>query len=501
MKMRWNNNFKRLIIRLMERVKESFFRSFLLTGASGRADGGKIMKHPNLLFVFSDQHRKFDIGCYGNQEVMTPNLDRLAEEGMRFEHCCSNSPVCVPARGSILTGLYAQKHGAFTNDLAICYDVESIADVLNQAGYHTGYIGKWHLCGVPRDQYIDKDRRLGFTEWKVANCNHDYLNCYYDDEENVRHSVEGYEPEIFGELAADFLERNADKEEPFALFVSFASPHDPHDRVGEEYKKIYEGRPVSLRPNAPEKIMVNTWTDIDKERQTELMGGYYGHVTAIDRQVGRLMDILERRGKKDDTLIVYTSDHGDMLGSQGTRDKQLPYEESIGVPLLMSMKNVIEPGVQKGMIGLVDLPVTIAGLLGLSFKHKTDGKDLQGMILRGENGQEECYLYDLYPCHQAADKGMKAWRAIRSQRYTYAVFGDGTEWLLFDNEADPYQMNNLISDPSMEEVRNELAARLRRYVETYDGFMDGDEYIYYSGRLKDFNQSQEYFQRPVLKQK
>lgn len=455
-------------------------------------------KKPNLLFVFSDQHRKFDLGCYGNQEVITPNLDSLAQEGARFEHCCSNSPVCVPARGALLTGLHAQKHMAFTNDLPIRYDLESVADVLNRAGYHTGYIGKWHLCGVPRDQYIDKDRRLGFTEWKVANCNHNYLNCYYDDEENVRHHVDGYEPEIFGELAAEFLERNAQSDEPFALFVSFATPHDPHDRVGEEYKKMYEGRTVTLRPNTPDKVMVNSQTYIDKERQTELARGYYSHVTAIDRQMGLLMDLLEKKGQKDNTLIVYTADHGDMLGSQGTRDKQLPYEESIGIPLIMSFKDVIQPGVRKGMIGLVDLPVTVAGMLGLSFEQETDGKDLQSMILKGENGQEECYLYDLYPCHQAADKGMKAWRGIRTERYTYAVYAEGTEWLLFDNETDPYQMHNLIADETMKEIKEDLAEKLKKNVETYDGFMDGDSYIYHSGVLEEFNRSQLFFHRKPL---
>ena len=133
-------------------------------------------KTQNLLFVFSDEHRKHDLGCYGNTIVKTPNLDRLAEEGLCFSHCVSNSPVCVPARGSLLTGLFPQKHGAFTNDLAIHSDCISIANVLNDAGYHTGYIGKWHLAGIPRDQFITEERRLGFKEWKVANCNHDYLH-------------------------------------------------------------------------------------------------------------------------------------------------------------------------------------------------------------------------------------------------------------------------------------------------------------------------------------
>ena len=457
------------------------------------------MKKPNLLFIFSDQHRKFDLGCYGNTEIATPNLDRLAENGIRFENCCSNSPVCVPARGSILTGLMAQNHKAFTNDLSIRYDIQSIADVLNEAGYRTGYIGKWHLCGIPRNQFIDRKRRLGFQDWKVANCNHNYLNCYYDDENDVRHHVEGYEPEIFGQLAFEYLDQVTDRKQPFAIFVSFATPHDPHDKVGEEYLKMYEDSSVSMRANVKEPIMRNRTTFISKERQRELIRGYYAHVTAVDLQIGRMQELLEKKGMLDHTLIVYTSDHGDMLGSQGTSDKQLPYEESIGVPLIMSWPERLNPGVRKGLIGLVDLPVTLLSMMGLNFRDPTDGKDLAQMTNDPEIGNECCYLYDLYPCHQAYKKGMSAWRGIRTPRYTYAVYGTGEEWLLFDNEKDPLQMHNLIQNPQYNEVKEVLYAKLKACVDEYDGFMNGDEYIRYSGRIKEFNASQEYFNLPLIK--
>ncbi len=455
-------------------------------------------KKANLLFIFADQHRRFDLGCYGNRQVMTPHLDELASQGLRFTGCCSNSPVCVPARGSLLTGLHAARHGALTNDLAIRYDVESIADVLHAGGYHTGYIGKWHLCGVPRAQHVDRARRLGFDEWKVANCNHNYLNCWYDDEKDERHAVEGYEPEIFGGLAAEFLQRNVQAQEPFALFLSFATPHDPHDKVLETYMEQYRGREVTLRPNAPERIMVNREHFISHAEQVERMRGYYAHITAIDRQVGVLMELLREKGVLDDTLVVYTADHGDMLGSHGQKDKQLPYEESIGVPLLMRWPGRIVPGVQEGLIGLVDLPVTVAGLLGLSFHSSTDGADLSRMALCGGAGLSECYLYDLYACHQAADKGQEAWRGIRTDRYTFVTHGDGSDWLLFDNTKDPYQMVNLVDDPAAAEKKAELFERLRRHVEHTDAFLNGADYMRFCGRAKDFNESQLYFHRAPI---
>lgn len=147
----------------------------------------KLKQNPNILFLFSDQHRWCDLGCYGNDQIISPNLDAFAQKAIRFNNCISNSPVCVPARGSLLTGLFPLRHGAVSNDLPMRKDVESISHVLAREGYHTGYIGKWHLAGIPRDQYIPEGKgRFGFKEWKVANCNHDYMNAYYYDEENKR---------------------------------------------------------------------------------------------------------------------------------------------------------------------------------------------------------------------------------------------------------------------------------------------------------------------------
>lgn len=155
-------------------------------------------KAPNLLLIFSDQHRSCDLGCYGNKQVMSPNFDVFAEKAAVFTTCISNTPVCVPARGSLLTGLFSIKHRAVSNDLPINPDLESIADVMNDNGYHTGYIGKWHLAGIPREQAIHKQNRLGFSEWKVNNCNHDYMNAHYYDEDNIKHDIEGYERLICG---------------------------------------------------------------------------------------------------------------------------------------------------------------------------------------------------------------------------------------------------------------------------------------------------------------
>lgn len=450
------------------------------------------MEKPNILFVFGDQHRWSDLGCYGNKQVKTPNFDKFAKMAIRVNGCISNSPVCVPARGSILTGLFPQKHGALTNDLAIDYDVTSIADVLNDTGYHTGYIGKWHLCGIPREQFIDKERRLGFKEWKVANCNHNYLKCYYDDEDNNRHLVDGYEPEMWGELAIDFINRN-NSDKPWALYLSFATPHGPHNIIKQEYLDIYKDIEIELPPNVEDSIMINKQKTMSKQKQIIEAKGYYGHITAIDKQFGILLDLLKDTNQLDNTIIVYTADHGEMLGSHGLTDKQLPYEESIRVPLIVYWKGHTIAGQTNELIGLTDLPVSILGMINEKFPDDIDGKDLHNIFTDTQaKGLDECYIFDLYPCHNAFKRGSSEWRGIRSKQYTYAKTA-ANEWLLFDNAKDPYQMNNLINNHEYKRIKEDLYNKLDEFINANDKMLTGDDYIRYSGRVDEFNQSQIYF--------
>ncbi len=460
------------------------------------------MKKPNILFVFSDQHRKFDVGCYGHQDVMTPNLDALAEEGVRFNHCVSNSPVCVPARGTLLTGLYPNKHGALMNDMAIDPSCMSIADVLNQAGYHTGYYGKWHLNGVPRDQAIPKEKRLGFTEWKVHNCNHQYLSPYYYDEEDQKHIVEGYEPVVYGKLAREFIQRNGEGEQPWALYVSFATPHDPHQAITEEYLAPYMESDIPLRKNAKDKILfkklvaLNLNEYFDTEEYRENAKGYYGHISAIDEQVGKMVGLLRETGQLENTIIMYSSDHGDMLGSQGMLDKQVPFEESIAIPLIAYWKDHIYHGICHELIGLNDIPVSIAGLVGEEFTVPTDGVDLHQLFLDPQaKSYESAYLSEYFPAHNWGDKGGKAWRAIRTKQYTYAVTAKERDWLLFDNEKDPYQQDNLAKRSEYRTVQEELWKLLSEHIEKNDELLDGLEFVKKHGDIEEFNRSQNYFNR------
>lgn len=457
-------------------------------------------QRPNLLFVFSDQHRWCDLGCYGNSEVATPAMDRLAREGVRFTTCISNAPLCVPARGSLLTGQLSRRHRAITNDLPITHDIESVAHVLNAAGYRTAYIGKWHLAGVPREQHVPRGPgRLGFETWKVRNCSHQYVDATYHDEDGREHRHVGYEPRGQTDLAIDFIEHAGAGTEPWALYLSWGPPHDPYDTAPEEYRRRYDPADLSLRPNVPNVIRHTQTTTYDRAKIRENLAGYYAHISALDDQLARLLEALDRAGQRENTIVVYTSDHGDMLGSQGLTNKQLPYEESLRVPLLISWPGTIAPYVCEELIGIVDLPVTVVGLMGLSFRGETDGHDLSALGWDPRaRGRDACYATDLVPCHQAAARGGSEWRAIRTKQYTFVRTASDDGCLLYDNVADPYQQRNLIDAASMREVADDLRRRLNEFVAAHDELLPWDELIRRWGLVAEWNKSQEYFGLPRL---
>ena len=460
------------------------------------------MAHPersNLLFVFSDQHRWCDLGCYGNREVHSPHLDEFAATGLRFTTCISNSPLCVPIRGTLLTGRYALRHGAITNDLPMRHDVPTIAHVLRAGGYHTGYIGKWHLAGVPRDQPIPAAAgRFGFEEWKVCNCNHHYMAAYYYDEENRRIPIEGYEPIAQTDLAIDFIRRNRARR-PWALVLSWGSPHDPYRLVPEPYLRRYDGRELPLRPNVTEVVAATPTRRLTRADLLRYYQGYYAQITALDDQFGRLLAALRATDQLARTVVIYTSDHGDMLGSHGYLDKQLPHEESIRVPLIAGGDERLARGVCDEMIGLVDLPVSLMALLGLHFPEEVDGADLHRLFLAPEaKGLDECYLYDLVPCHQAAARNGREWRGIRTRHYTYARTASDEGFVLFDNGADPYQLRNRIADPDHQALKVELMRRLDRHIARNDALLPWEELLRRYGLKEAWNRSQAYFGLPLL---
>lgn len=454
---------------------------------------------PNLLLVFSDQHRWSDLNCMGNPEVISPNFDKFSKGSTVFTQCISNCPVCVPARGSLLTGQMPLVHGAIANDLPINTSIDSIAHVMNAQGYETGYIGKWHLAGVPREAAVTADKRLGFKEWKVANCTHAYMDSYYYDEDNKYHKIDGYEPITQTNLALEFIDRHSD-DKPWGLVLSWGPPHDPYDQVPECYKDMYRDMTPTLRENfkAP-AVWVKDERYLSKSDMEHRIKDYYAHVTALDTEFGRLIDKLEETNQLDNTIVVYTSDHGDMLGSQGLTNKQCSYEESIRIPLMVYWKGHTISTFSDELIGLIDLPVSLMSLMGMTFDGETTGTDLSELFTDHQaKGLDACYIYDYIACHQAYRRGEVAWRGIRTKDYTYTCLDSGNDFVLFDLKNDPYQLNNLIDSPTDNVIKARLQEKLNCFINKHDGLYDYESFIKTYDLVEAWNKSQAYFNLPLV---
>ncbi|MCL2814780.1 MAG: sulfatase-like hydrolase/transferase, partial [Oscillospiraceae bacterium] len=370
------------------------------------------------------------------------------------------------------------------------------------------YIGKWHLTGVPRDQYVPRERRFGFSEWKVNNCNHDYLNWNYYDEDNTLHPETTYEPVKLTDLALDFLRRN--KEGPFALYLSWSTPHNPYFHMPQKYLEMYKDKPVTLRENVQDTMdMLHAepfgegykLTTIEKDKNfiEEMYRGYYGHISALDEQFGRLADYLDENNLSENTIVVFTSDHGDMLGSHRFIDKQLPHEESARVPLIIGWKGKIIKGYLNEIASLADLPETLLSMMELSFGEKRDGSDLSPMLLEAKPGPGCAYIAGHVPCHNAAVRPYGAWRALRTADYMYAREADTDCTFLFEMKKDPYQKNNLKDDPKYKDEITRLKSQLDQKAKSYgDAVLDWREFLDVNGLVGEWDKSQQYFNLPLF---
>ena len=420
------------------------------------------MTKPNLLFVFADQMRGFDMGCAGNAEVHTPNLDRLAREGVVMERTFANVPVCTPSRAVMWSGLYPLRNRVLANDLPLPETLPTIGTHLKNAGYRTGYIGKWHLDGVPRDKWTPPGaRRHGFDFWRVFNCSHRYFEApIYGDSPDASTLV-GYEPAAQTDLAIGFLSQRND-DAPFSLFVSWGPPHDPYPDVPPQFRALYDADKLTLRENvAPLKHETND--PATKLGPRETLANYYAAISALDHEVGRLLDFLDEHNLAASTLVVFTSDHGDALWSHGFLKKQQPWEEAIRIPFVARFSETIPAATRcETLFSTVDFTPTLLDALGIS------GGDFDGRSLlpslRGETQNDEpVLLLELIATDEGLKQNIAAWRGVRTSCFTYARHLNHKPWLLFDNETDPFQMNNLVGDAALvarlDAVLDELLAR------------------------------------------
>ncbi len=446
-----------------------------LLGAVGCGSQQDREPRMNVLFLFPDQMRAQAMGCMGNPDVKTPNLDRLAAEGVLFRNHFANSPVCCPARAIILTGKYAHTNGMIANDLRLRESETSIAELFAEAGYRTGFVGKWHLDGGPRQPgWIPPGaRRQGFEFWAANEVSHAHFDTHYfrDDPEPI--PIKTFEASVWTDIGIDFLRQTEQDERPFFLTVQMGPPHDPYI-APDEYMAMYDPDAIALRPNfdgdtSDRELVPSPYVETPGRKE---IAAYYAMVTAVDDQVGRILGELDELGLRDNTIVIVSSDHGDMLGSHGTRLKRKPWEESIRVPGIVRHPDGPAGRETAALFSHVDIAPTLLSLCGLPVPPEMQGASLAPVVLgQAESGPSAAYFQIFGPFFAGGVE--RGWRGLRTDRFMYARTKDAP-WVLYDLEADPYELKNLVAVPEAGPTLAELDAELTRWMEKTGDSWDFD---------------------------
>jgi arylsulfatase A-like enzyme len=431
------------------------------------------MKRPNILFLFSDQQRWDTLGCYGElgRELnLTPNLDQLASEGVRFERAFTPQPVCGPTRAVLQTGQYATQVGVPTNHCVPTPGSMQLAPAMSAAGYQTAYIGKWHLASSGRDGGADDflakpvppERRGGYADyWLAADIleftSHGHDGHMWDSEGNRREFPEGeFRADVQTDWVCEYLREHRDPDKPFYLMVSWIEPHHQNDH------DCFEG-PHGSRERYADYPIPGDLEGLEGDWQKE-MPDYLGCCNALDNGVGKIRATLEELGIADDTIIIYTSDHGCHFRTRNREYKRACEDSCLRVPMLVAGPGVPEGMVVDDLVSLIDIPPTIAAGGGATIPDAFQGTPMQP--LWDGTGAED-WQTDIYAQISESHCG----RTVRTDRWKYAVaavdadraeaFGSiYREAFLYDLQADPWERNNLVSDPSLASVRAELCERL-----------------------------------------
>jgi len=455
-------------------MKRFLCAAMVLAGLGGAARSTE--PGPNVLILIADQWRAQAFGYAGDPNVQTPHIDSLERESVNFTHAVSSVPVCCPMRASLLTGQRALTHGVFMNDVPLAPDAVTFAKVLRVDGYDTGYVGKWHLNGDGRSAFIPRERRQGFDYWKVLECTHNYNHSFYYGDTPEKLLWPGYDAIAQTRDAQEYLRTRATNGRPFLFVLSWGPPHDPYGNAPEKFKALYDPVKLTLRGNVPPGPVKGWRRDL---------AGYYAHCSALDDCVGQLMQTLSDTSLDRNTIVIFTSDHGDMLGSHGMARKQKPFDESIRVPLLFRCPPGL--GIKARRLDAVltteDFMPTLLSLCHAPIPPTVQGIDYSGYMRGKRNPSDEAALISCVAPFSdwSHGKGGREYRGIRTERFTYVRALDGP-WLLFDNEKDPLQLTNLVNQPSGKKWQKKLDQTLQNKLRrTHDQFLPSTVYIQQQG--------------------
>lgn len=426
---------------------------------SNPAAAAETRRPPNLLFILAGQWRPQTLPAAGDAALIAPHLKRLSAEGTTFTRCYATNPVCSPSRASLITGRYPHACRMPHNDLLLPLDQPSIARQLRAAGHATGYIGKWHLDGDERPGFVPPGpRRRGFEYWAAFNRGHAYFNPVYfgDSPDAIR--PEGFEPDIQTDLAIRFL-KNQDRARPFYLFLSWGPPHTPRTPP-PRHARTYDPGQFRLAPNVPD-----AYHSIARKN----MAAYYGLCSALDDNLGRLLAALDELDLSRDTIVVFNSDHGDMLGAHGLEFEGLPYEESARVPLIVRWPGQFRRGAMDDLLlSNADLMPSLLALCGAEIPAQVQGRNLAAAMRTGAAADDRPESLFAYGRLQSPE----AWRMVVRGADKLVVNQRMETTHLFNLGQDPYEMRNLAAEAGSVRQRNELRAHLREWMKRLGDGMD-----------------------------
>ncbi|WP_186756672.1 sulfatase family protein [Echinicola salinicaeni] len=488
-------------------------------------------ERPNIIFIMSDDHAYQAISAYGSQLIETPNIDRIANEGMLFENAFVSNSICAPSRAVILTGKHSHINGLVDN--AVRFDSTQVTypKILRENGYQTAMIGKWHL----------KTQPTGFDYWKVLPGQGHYYNPQFRTKEGMVLDS-GYVTDLITDFAIDWLDEAKEKDQPFMLMYQHKAPHREWLPTEENFRAYtqkefpepaslfddYEGRgraakeaemristhmgltnDSKIHPDIVEKLGHKDFIDwysnayhgnLDRMSKSEraaweevygpineafekadlqgdeltkwkyqrYMQDYLASIESVDENVGRLLDYLEENGLAENTIIIYTSDQGFYLGEHGWFDKRFMYEESFRTPLMIKWPRVIKAGSKnKDLVQNLDFAETMLDAAGVAIPDEMQGLSMLP-LLKGDKVEWRDALYYHYYEYPGIH-AVKRHNGVRTDRYKLIHFYyDIDEWELYDLQEDPHEMNNVYDDPGYSEVRENMHKKLDELVEQYN---------------------------------
>lgn len=432
---------------------------------------------PNILVIFSDQHPN-RLWEKNNSFIKTPNLMRLANEGMTFQNALSNVPVCTPYRSMLLTGKYPRFNNCWDNDRLLNMDGKTFTDITRNQGYRNAYIGKWHLSAGrkenPDRHWIPTHLRPSFDVWKAYEAYHLYragTGKYYD-EDDVLHTHSKYSTDGEADQINAFIDNHMANHagKPFCCFWSMGPPHSPYeyyDNSATRAQPDFNYYKNNLSKNLPPNYKPGG-------EGTNSIAGHYAMCTSVDRSIGTVLDKLDSKGIKNNTIVVYTSDHGDMLSSHGLSRKRYPHEESINIPFIIRYPGKVPANKETdAILSTIDVMPSLfslagfksaipAGIQGIDLSHK----------MKGKGGFERDCAYIGITSFNSIAHPPDIWVGVRTKRYIFACFPKGSSaggskdgYVLFDIKKDPYELKNLVDRPETAGLQAALWDKLNDLLE------------------------------------